>query len=191
MDLQNILVTNIFSPETESKESMYEVSSVSEIMDPPPVKVSLLVEEKQKNYSKLLENGACYGILKIKDLQVPIYEGDPFNAEELQKLTDQEESCVLFQVFVGTKVIADHNNQGFDILKTLHIGDKIIIQEKDQTLSYVVKKVDLNGSNDGTIFYSNGDNAYYDWEMEESLNLYTCNEDWKHITIVHCVLSNS
>lgn len=129
-------------------------------------------------------------LLVIGDYGVSVYETDITDTEGAQGIVDRKNSAALLTIHDRgeCKVIADHKNQGFDIIKTLEKGDTVFLKLNGIVESYVVEKVDKNGKNDNGIYFSDGSDAFAG--DDSILRLYTCNEDWHHVTVVECKKDN-
>ena len=121
------------------------------------------------------------GCLLIPDtgVQVPLYENE--GDDEGQVITDRQNSAVYFTSF-RMPVIADHNNQGFEKIKGC-IPDVTyaFVLTKNRVNEYQCTKI-CNGTNTlEDILDDRGVSVDY---SGADLCLYTCNEDWRHVTVV-------
>ena len=117
-----------------------------------------------------MPNTACY---------VPFYPEDDFSAA----------------LFDDSPMIADHNYQGFNAIKTLPIGTELYIEHPDSTTDhYKLEYIDPNGTYDyADVTYLNStfplewprysDGSFVNKGHTDCVTLYTCNQDTKHITI--------
>lgn len=117
-----------------------------------------------------MPNTACY---------VPFHPEDDFSAA----------------LFDDSPMIADHNNQGFNAIKTLPIGTDLYIEHPDSsTEHYKLEYIDHNGTYDyADVTYLNStfplewprysDGSFVNKGHTDCVTLYTCNQDNKHITI--------
>lgn len=130
-----------------------------------------------------------YGTLLIPDVGVGVelYTDDMYDTKGLQSIVDAPNSAAyLYTPLIGeTPVIADHKHQGFSKIKTLAPGQFVYIFTDEYIDVYSVNFIDPNGINNGNILFSNGANAHAG--EKDALNLYTCNSDWKSVTIVNCI----
>ena len=113
------------------------------------------------------------------EVEVPLYktEGDQHG----QDITDRGYSAAMLTSF-AMPVIADHKNQGFERIKSC-IPDrtKALILTKNQVKVYICTDI-VQGSNvEDDILDDQGKSIDY---SGADLCLYTCNEDWRHVTIV-------
>lgn len=134
-----------------------------------------------KSYTETIEKmrGGYVGNFKISSvgLDVPVYKRCEENGwRELQAITDDKNSAAIFQYHSKT-VVADHKHQGFDKIKKASVGTTATFQGKTYTCISKFK-----GHNKKT--------ALTDWDgndirsMEGSLVTYTCNENWRNVTIL-------
>lgn len=117
---------------------------------------------------------------------VALFESDQYAGPNAQALVDAEDSAAWF-VWYGSKspVIADHCNQGFDIIKECQKGDTCYIVNGNDYQKYICLDVDKNGINEeDDLFLSSG----YSFMRENDpgyLYMYTCNNvgDSYNITV--------
>ena len=116
------------------------------------------------------------------DVEVPVYktEGD----EHGQEITDRSYSAALLTTF-NMPVIADHKNQGFERIKSCMPGKtKALMLTKNKVTEYICEDI-IEGSNvEDDILDPDGISID---ESGADLCLYTCNEDWQHVTIVYFI----
>ena len=98
-------------------------------------------------------------------------------------------------LFDDSPMIADHNYQGFNAIKTLPIGSDLYIEHPDSTTEhYKLEYLDPNGTyipQDITLWGSTfplewprySDGSFVNKGHTDCVTLYTCNQDTKHITI--------
>ena len=98
-------------------------------------------------------------------------------------------------LFDDSPMIADHNYQGFNAIKTLPIGTELYIEHPDSTTEhYKLEYIDPNGTYDyADVTYLNStfplewprysDGSFVNKGHTDCVTLYTCNQDTKHITI--------
>ena len=98
-------------------------------------------------------------------------------------------------LFDDSPMIADHNYQGFNAIKTLPIGTELYIEHPDSTTEhYKLEYIDPNGTyipQDITLWGSTfplewprySDGSFVNKGHTDCVTLYTCNQDTKHITI--------
>lgn len=105
-----------------------------------------------------------------------------------------EDCDFLSTLFDGTPMIADHNYQGFNGIKTLKIGAPLYIEYPDKTVEYKLEYIDPNGTYDyADVTYLNStfplewprysDGSFVNKNHTDCVTLYTCNQDNRHITI--------
>ncbi len=113
-------------------------------------------------------------------IEVPLYktQGD----EHGQAITDRTYSAAWLTSF-NMPVIADHKNQGFERIKSCIPGKtKALILTRNSVTEYRCRDV-VQGSNvEDDILDDHGVSID---ESGADLCLYTCNEDWRHVTIVY------
>ena len=81
-----------------------------------------------------------------------------------------------------THYVADHQNQGFSVIKYCYVGIKCRIIRGDAVKNYTCVEFDAGGQNTGpSIVLSDGRDAGY---QGYDLVMYTCNDCWQNITIV-------
>lgn len=117
------------------------------------------------------------GRFKIPDVKVNVALYDSYS----QDVVDQKDSAAYFY---GWKhmIIADHQHQGFDKIKKCTVGMVAEITENNIITQYKCVAI-MQGYNTGkTLTDKNG--ALISEFYPEALVCYTCNENWKNITIV-------
>lgn len=80
----------------------------------------------------------------------------------------------------GTKIIADHVNQGFYKIKSMRPGTKCYFDDGTNITEYTVQYL-MQGHNTG---YDITDLSYNSLFGKVGFMLYTCNECWQNVTIV-------
>lgn len=80
----------------------------------------------------------------------------------------------------GTKIIADHVNQGFYKIKSMRPGTKCYFDDGTNITEYTVQYL-MQGHNTG---YDLTDLNYNSMFGRVGFLLYTCNENWQNVTIV-------
>lgn len=121
--------------------------------------------------------------LYIGDYSVSLHECEESRWWYAQSIVDAEDSAVVFK-WCGSKspIIADHCNQGFDIIKDCEVGDTCHINE----VEYECVLVDRDAVNARTdMFLSTGESFMKNNEAG-FLFMYTCNEEGNptNITVV-------
>lgn len=116
------------------------------------------------------------GRLYINDHSVALYYS------QAQSVVDRKDSAATW-TYDQTTFIADHWNQGFDTIKTCDIGDTCYILYSDGTRkTYICTAIDRNGHNTG---YDIVDHNRDSVASYQGLVMYTCNDNWKNITLVY------
>lgn len=121
-------------------------------------------------------NYGTAGRLYINDHSVALYNGCK------QSIVDKKDSAATWK-WDKVTYIADHWNQGFDTIKTCAIGDTCYIAHKDGTRqTYICTDIDRNGHNkEYDIVDHNGNSV----DSYSGLVMYTCNDNWRNITLVY------
>lgn len=136
--------------------------------------------DKYNNILEVPEGTA--GALVIPDLNfyVPLYY--EWDGESAQEVCDRERCAVLI-VGRSAPIIADHENQGFSIIKQLEIGQVCYIQEGENSIKYLCTGIDFDGVNDDGILIGSDGTMLHNLP-ENMLVLYTCNDISESITNV-------
>ena len=113
------------------------------------------------------------GRLYVKDFSVALYWGCE------QWIVDAEDSAAYWEDS-GT-LIADHHNQGFDVIKTVALGDVCEVRHSDGSCErYVCTEIDPDCHN------ITEDLVRSDWATTcygvADLLMYTCNDCWQNVT---------
>lgn len=113
---------------------------------------------------------------------VALYDTDLYQYN-VQSIVDESDSAAIFPYRDKVTVIADHNNQGFDAMKSVEVGDYSVISQRDGSyVFYLCTRVCYDGHNLGTdIVDEYGEQVEYNTDGE--LIMYTCNDCWQNITI--------
>lgn len=122
------------------------------------------------------------GALVIPELNyyVPIYnEWDQGGA---QKIVDDADSAVLISVSAAP-IIADHEKQGFEVIKNCEEGQTCHIQRGNDNIRYLCVKIDTDGVNDEGVILSS-DGTMLQNLPSNLLVMYTCNDIGESITNV-------
>lgn len=109
------------------------------------------------------------------DCSVALNWADPFDPYAVQSITDAEDSAVM-ELYDGSTLIADHNYQGFDIIKQYGVGSTMkIVDANGNSTTYVCISYypDAYWCN-GAVTLPDGRNAWYG---DSLLWLKTCNSD--------------
>lgn len=117
---------------------------------------------------------------------VAIFESDQYEGPDAQAIVNATDSAVWFMWFGSqSPIIADHCNQGFDIIKESEPGDICYIIDGDNYQKYVCVGVDPDGINErDNMYLSSGYNFMRDNDPG-FLYMYTCSKegDSYHITV--------
>ena len=108
---------------------------------------------------------------------VDLYDGTA------QSVVDAYDSAAYFFWHDCKYVIADHNNQGFANLRNAQVGSYAQISKADGHVdTYICTRVCTDGRNTQyDLLDEYGISA--DSSVNCSLLMYTCNQDWEHITL--------
>ena len=98
-------------------------------------------------------------------------------------IVDAWDSAALFNTSTGCTVIGDHNNQGFNAIKRIQVGDMAEIQYLDGNVDVYKCVAVVTGHNNGDYLTDDEGNRLYD-VYPDKLVCYTCNDNWKNITVV-------
>lgn len=130
--------------------------------------------------TKIENPGSGYvGTLEVKSvgLQVKVYnvhQTEPYT--DSQTITDRKDSACMLELD-GQVFIADHKNQGFDKIKQVTAGKTVATLGGKKYRC--VKK--FNGRNEISQLVDNdGTNVT---KYGADIVMYTCNQDWRHVTI--------
>lgn len=140
-------------------------------------------------HTRLLETGrlGTGGRLVIKQHSVALFWSDEVEGPNAQTLVDSRDSAAIYAWHNNqSPIIADHRNQGFDVLKTCEVGDLCYIVDEEDYQTYICVDIDDGAVNeivdmylsDGTNFSRENDPGY--------LYMYTCRDpgDSYHIVVV-------
>ena len=120
------------------------------------------------------------------DFSVAIFESDQYEGPDAQVIVNATDSAVWFMWFGSqSPIIADHCNQGFDIIKECEPGDICYIIDGDNYQKYACVGVDPDGINErDNMYLSSGYNFMRDNDPG-FLYMYTCSKegDSYHITV--------
>lgn len=142
----------------------------------------LSVEERiLKDNKKIGDSGRLY----FDSLySIALYQ--PFTTEEAQRYVDNEDSGSIIK-YPNIDFIADHANQGFDIIKRQNVGDYVYIKDIDKNGNVIINKYQVKVK-------TTGYNTRYELLTKDGTDvrntnypiaLYTCNSaDGYHITIL-------
>ena len=127
--------------------------------------------------------GTC-GRLDIPSVHIGIAVYYAELGVDAQEVVVNSDSAALFLWHNFLSVIADHNNQGFATLRKVQVGDVAVLSNENGEIGrYICTDICRNGTNTGNdLLNENGVSIENDCDSD--LVMYTCNEDWQHITIV-------
>ena len=143
-------------------------------------------QEKIKVKSQMKSRGGMIGRLKIPDVgfDVALIRASIYNGSHNQAVVDAKDSAAWIYDWGDAILIADHNNQGFELMKaSIPNKTKAYINNGDTIKTYICTK-NIKGHNTGSSITDlnyrrlNGDN-------DGGLIMYTCNENWRNITITY------
>lgn len=194
----NYEVTIIFNGQNNNKIEKSTTLTIEEKVNTKvePKKVSSKKTVSKKVTTKKLtfkdqilasnkKNGTA-GRLYFSNLySVALYNSSVYD-DNIQNIVDNKDSAAYFQ-YGPNMVIADHSNQGFNIIKNQKVGSKAYIKMQDANGKTVIKTYVLtekiNGNNTGPqLITADGRDVA---SVNTSLVMYTCNSiNPKYITIV-------
>lgn len=118
------------------------------------------------------------GRLYVNGFDVAVYDD---GCSGSQATVDAYDSATWYRS-LGTTVIADHWNQGFDAIKGVNIGDICYIEYEDGSRLNLICIGKEHGTNlKKNLLDANGNTVYGNYNYV----MYTCNEDWQHVTLVY------
>lgn len=108
--------------------------------------------------------------------------------QDLQAVTDASDEACDVRANTGwgsLECIADHVNQGFSAIKSAQIGTRAYIYRQSGAVETYECINICQGTNDGSNIIVNGTNEM-SWTpgANGDLYMYTCNQDWMHVTVV-------
>ena len=111
-------------------------------------------------------------VIPGKDYAVPLYDD---RSKSTQETVDAQDSAALITSLGTTAVIADHYNQGFDVIRTVGEGTVCYIEDENNNKTwYTFSSSDQDGYNKGSkLVNSEGENVLN--YGEDYLACYTCN----------------
>ena len=180
--------------ETAVAEEMVAPSTEG-IADVPPAMESQSLEKRLLRREAILKSLTETGrqgtrgrlVFENSDFSVAVFESSQDKWQTAQDLVDAVDSAAWFMWFeCQSPIVADHCNQGFDVIKRCAPGDICYIVDGDNYQKYVCVENDPNGTNErDNMYLSSG----YNFMRENDpgyLYMYTCNEegDAYHITVV-------
>ena len=139
----------------------------------------LWVDEKGDKvfYGSYGSGGSLY--IPTVQIQVPAYLTP--GGSKGQEITDRADSAASLTSF-NKPVIADHKNQGFEQIKScLPATTRAFLLTEDTVTEYICSAICTGTNTEHDILDSSGVSID---DRKADLVLYTCNEDWRHVTIV-------
>ena len=125
------------------------------------------------------------GRLYIASSSVALYS--PTTSEEAQEMVDQQDSGAFYR-YGNTMIIADHDYQGFSIIKSLKTGNFVYIKKRLANGNILLEKYIVDEKTTGFNTKTNlvtEDGRDIGTDIAADLSLYTCNSsDGYHITLV-------
>ncbi len=108
----------------------------------------------------------------------------PLEEGNAQAVVDREDSAAYFLWHDCKDVIADHNYQSFQVLPKVQAGDIAVVSTEDGYADeYVCVRVCHDGFNTGNDLLDENRTSI-EYSDNSRFVMYTCNQDWQHITIV-------
>ena len=163
-------------PIEEKEEVIEETTTPSQPEETKPVEETKPTETKPNNKPNTFDT--YVGRFKISSVGVNV----GCYASASQATVDATDSASYFFGY-GHRIIADHNNQGFDGIKSCVVGTKATFTYEDGSVENLVCVGKIQGHNTGEILTDANYNPINDL-YPGSIACYTCNENWKNITIV-------
>lgn len=123
------------------------------------------------------------GRLFIPDvgINVSVWYAFEYDQKYAQALCDAYDTAVYTPHEDGEPYIADHWSQGFEGIKYCREGTVAFWKHADRIDTFRCVGICL-GANDGNYIYTDqGKNCFY--MNEGGFFMYTCNEDWLHVTV--------
>ncbi len=115
-------------------------------------------------------------------VNVAVNFASEYDSTTAQAIGDAVDSAVYTTHMNGEPYIADHSTQEFYRIRSCHEGTLAYWKHVDRLDILYCTRV-CSGENDGRFIYTSlKENAYY--INEGGLFMYTCNEDWEHVTVV-------
>ena len=196
---------NITSPATTPKETtpttpevVIEQPTVTTPKETTPTTPEVVIEQPTVDYG-------TDGHLYIPDANISVSLQREDSTHTMQAICDMPNTACYVpyhpeddfwtSLFDDSPMIADHNYQGFNAIKTLPIGTELLIEHPDSTTEhYKLEYIDPNGTyipQDITLWGSTfplewprySDGSFVNKGHTDCVTLYTCNQDSKHITI--------
>lgn len=103
--------------------------------------------------------------------------------DNVQSIVDAPDSAAFFSFRDRLMVIADHNNQGFQNIKKVSVGDRAVVSQETGICDiYVCTRVCREGHNLGADLIDEY-GAQVEFNTDGELIMYTCNDCWQNVTI--------
>ena len=196
---------NITGPATTPKETtpttpevVIEQPTVTTPKETTPTTPEVVIEQPTVDYG-------TDGRLYIPDANISVALRREDETHTMQEICDTPNTACYVpyhpeddfwtSLFDDSPMIADHNYQGFNAIKTLPIGTELCIEHPDSTTEhYKLECIDPNGTYDyADVTYLNStfplewprysDGSFVNKGHTDCVTLYTCNQDTKHIPI--------
>ena len=196
---------NITSPANTPKETtpttpevVIEQPTVTTPKETTPTTPEVVIEQPAVDYG-------TDGHLYIPDANISVSLQREDSTHTMQAICDMPNTACYVpyhpeddfwtSLFDDSPMIADHNYQGFNAIKTLPIGTELYIEHPDSTTErYKLEYIDPNGTyipQDITLWGSTfplewprySDGSFINKGHTDCVTLSTCNQDSKHITI--------
>ena len=176
----------------KDNEDSENIKNAISKMDIGNEEIAKKVEEYQEEQKRLeikrqmKSRGGMVGRLIIPDvdLDVAVIRASIYNGSHNQAVVDARDSAAWMYDWGAAVLIGDHNNQGFEKMKgAIPNVTKCYINNGDTIKTYICIK-NIQGHNTGSSITDanyrslNGDNS-------GGLIMYTCNENWRNITITY------
>ena len=173
--------------DNEDSENIKNAISKMDIGNEEIAKKVKEYQEEQKRLEikrQMKSRGGMVGRLIIPDvdLDVAVIRASIYNGSHNQAVVDAKDSAAWMYDWGAAVLIGDHNNQGFEKMKAAVPNvTKCYINNGDTIKTYICIK-NIQGHNTGSSITDanyrslNGDNS-------GGLIMYTCNENWRNITI--------
>lgn len=102
-------------------------------------------------------------------------------ASSSQAVTDAKDSANYIN-FHDYYLIGDHNNQGFNAIKSCQVGTRAFISKENKTQEYICTNIQI-GHNTGKTL-TDLDYEPISTKSTKAILCYTCNDHWRNVTIV-------
>lgn len=144
-------------------------------------RIEYLVQQRlAQAYSDVVNRGAV-GRLYSADLGLDVALFPSMS----QSVVDAPDSAAYFSVS-GATVIGDHQNQGFSRIRNAIPGSTTFTISDGTNVTTYRCIASYNGINTGYDLVDEAGSPVYS-KYPGSVILYTCKQDWRHVTIVHFI----